>query len=372
MTTAIALSRASANSPIEAHDADALRTVFRVALRSASIPLRARIGKEHVSSEVHPPHVRRFRRGVVLRLMPIFVAMALACAGRNAPASTTQDGQSAFPAFVGGVPVLLYHGIDGRSVAPGSFEAQMARLHGLGFRTITIDDLVRTTRGDPVALPPRPILITFDDAFASSWRHADDILRRYGWTATMYVPTGLVGLPGRLRWSDLDAMAASGRWQIEEHAGNGHRMIEVDGAGRRRPFFGHAMVRETRLETISGFRERITTDVELGAEVLAKNIRGWASHGTFAVPFGDHGQVDPNAWWVGPTVDSALARRFVIVFAGSADDFATTTGFTTRIRVAPDWDADALERHLRDGLARLGHDAPRAERASGSTSTWEG
>src|SRR5882724_8043905 len=75
------------------------------------------------------------------------------------------------------IPVLLYHRLlskerfesgeirsDERSYVcfDTDFAAEMQVLHDQGYRTLDLDDLLRIQRGEKT-LPPRPILVTFDD-----------------------------------------------------------------------------------------------------------------------------------------------------------------------------------------------------------------
>ena len=131
----------------------------------------------------------------------------------------------------GEIPVLLYHGIDQRegfanqadafyAVEPAEFAKQMALLHHIGYRAITLDQFRRWHDGAPVDLPKHPILITFDDGRADALRNADAVLARYGWTATMFVDVGAIeaGAPEYATWSELAAMQRSGRWTMQLHA----------------------------------------------------------------------------------------------------------------------------------------------------------
>jgi hypothetical protein len=81
------------------------------------------------------------------------------------------------PAFRGAVPVLVYHGIndqaDHYSVSQAAFTEQMEMLKRAGFQTISIGQYVRFLQGDVRGLPPRPVLITFDDGRLDSYRGAD-------------------------------------------------------------------------------------------------------------------------------------------------------------------------------------------------------
>jgi polysaccharide deacetylase len=256
------------------------------------------------------------------------------------------------------VPVLLYHRLapstNGYGVAPADFAAQMRRLHGLGFQAISLDQYVRFVRGKPVDLPPRPVLITFDDGFASAFEVADPILAQYGWNAAMYVITGAVGNPGRLTWAQLRQMQASGRWQIDEHAAYGHVDVTVDAAGRQGAFYANEIWANGAQESFRHYKRRVSHDIELGQRMLAGHIPGWRSHGTFAVPFnnyGQHGSNDPRiASWLG----RFLKARFAASFLQAGDGFsAPRPGFENRIFVPGGWDASSLEGHLLAGRAHL-------------------
>ena len=264
------------------------------------------------------------------------------------------------------MPVLLYHRLvqsnGGYSVAPAAFDAQLHRLHELGFEAITLDRYVRFVRGDAVAMPQRPILITFDDGYVSSWKNADGVLARYGWSAVMYVPTGAVGRPGHLTWEELRRMRGSGRWHIEEHAGDdGHRLVTADAAGRQLPFYASELWANGKKESFAEYQRRARRDIEQGAATLAENLPGWTPRSSFAVPFNNYGKNGSNDPRIGPWLSSYLKRRFAVVFV-QRDDRFTRPGLrlANRITVSSHWDAGTLETRLLRGLDRLA--APRATR----------
>jgi hypothetical protein len=260
-----------------------------------------------------------------------------------------------FSAFEGAVPVLLYHRLiardDGYSVAPAAFAAQMQRLHVLGFEAITLDRYVRFMRGEKVDLPPRPILITFDDAYVSAWQTADPVLARYGWNAAMYVPTGFVGRPGYLTWQQLQQMQASVRWQIDEHAGDGHVLVTIDSAGLQRPSYANELWANGRRESFTHYTRRVSNDIEHGAAMLAHFLPGWSSHGTFAVPYNNYGDNGANDRRIEPWLSAYLKTHFAVTFVQKDDSFTTPElGFANRIAVSSNWNADTLEMHLLSGL----------------------
>jgi peptidoglycan/xylan/chitin deacetylase (PgdA/CDA1 family) len=120
------------------------------------------------------------------------------------------------------VPILEYHDIeyiphDKYGMAPAAFAEQMEFLHDHGFHTITLLQLYDAFYGHGT-LPPRPIVLTFDDGYQSVYTTAYPILRRFGFVGTVFVITGYVGHgPHMLTWSELREMQDSGVMDVESH-----------------------------------------------------------------------------------------------------------------------------------------------------------
>lgn len=77
------------------------------------------------------------------------------------------------------VPILLYH------YPPLDFAAQMDRLLAKGYTTIDLDTLTAALAGQTL-LPAKPVIITFDDGFASQWQ-AFEVLEARRMKATFYI-----------------------------------------------------------------------------------------------------------------------------------------------------------------------------------------
>ena len=220
------------------------------------------------------------------------------------------------------IPVLLYHGIGEPAEYPGpdggyavsrpNFAKQMALLRAGGYETITLEQFRRFIAGDDVDLPPRPMLLTFDDSLAGSLDGADAVLRELGWTAVMFVDVGAIetGAPGHASWDQLRAAQRSGRWEMELHAGRGHHNIVYDANGTTGPFYAY---RSEGRESLGAWWQRVRSDLEWGEGRLAAEIPGYRRL-AFAPPYGNFGQVATNDRRIPRRLGSWLRARFGLVF----------------------------------------------------------
>ena len=103
----------------------------------------------------------------------------------------------------GRVGILLYHRVQPWStteneptynIRPDLFRQQIAGLIYEGYRFIPLDELVRALRGE-VSLPPRSVVLTFDDAYESVYRHAYPVLRELNVPATAFLATDYLDSP---------------------------------------------------------------------------------------------------------------------------------------------------------------------------------
>lgn len=98
------------------------------------------------------------------------------------------------------LPVLMYHSIgplrDGFSiyltVSPELFERHLQWIRRNGYTPIRLTDWVAYQR-DGKPLPEKPILLTFDDAYRDLATFGLPLLRKYGFTGTVFVVTDQIG-----------------------------------------------------------------------------------------------------------------------------------------------------------------------------------
>lgn len=98
------------------------------------------------------------------------------------------------------IPILMYHQIDtppargtpmrGMVVAPKRFAAQMRLLKLLGYRGLSMSELMPYLRGEKIG---RVVGITFDDGYLNTLENAAPILQKLGFSATCYAVSQRLG-----------------------------------------------------------------------------------------------------------------------------------------------------------------------------------
>jgi peptidoglycan/xylan/chitin deacetylase (PgdA/CDA1 family) len=256
------------------------------------------------------------------------------------------------------IPVLAYHGINSRndvySVSRRTFASHVEMLHRAGFRTISMQQYIRFLSGDRKGLPPRPILITFDDGRLDSYRGADKLLARFDFRATMFVIARSADEGGRfyLDWDDLRRMAASGRWDIQEHAGDGHHNIRHQADGETGPFYAFRRWTKDGMESFDAYRRRVAHDVLWGMRKLRKEIPGYAPF-SFALPYGNYGQLETNDPRIPAFFNRFLLQHFRAVFVVKPGGYTTPKtprGRIGRIEIHTYTTAGRLYNTLREKL----------------------
>ena len=120
------------------------------------------------------------------------------------------------------VPILMYHYLSDPpadadiyrhdlSVSPQAFREQLTYLRDNGFVTIDFDDLSQAMRGNQ-PLPPRRVLLTFDDGHRDHYTNAFPLLKEFGMKATFFIITDLAETwnDNHLTWPMIEEMSQAG------------------------------------------------------------------------------------------------------------------------------------------------------------------
>ncbi len=148
------------------------------------------------------------------------------------------------------VPILLYHQIGGDrsryNIPVKDFAAQMEYLWKNGYETVSIDQIAAALRGQ-ADLPPCPLAITFDDAYASAYQNALPILQQYGLRATYFLPTSYLGRSTKyMTWDQARDLTGKGMW-IGSHSISHPFLARLSRLAAQRQITESKKILETRL-----------------------------------------------------------------------------------------------------------------------------
>ncbi|MBI4830488.1 MAG: polysaccharide deacetylase family protein [Candidatus Lindowbacteria bacterium] len=92
------------------------------------------------------------------------------------------------------VPILMYHRVDDTAeneywVLRDEFESQMKALVAYGYQAISTEDIFNYNYSGG-ALPPKPVVITFDDGYEDMYTHAYPVLLQESLFGEFYIVTG--------------------------------------------------------------------------------------------------------------------------------------------------------------------------------------
>jgi len=125
------------------------------------------------------------------------------------------------------VPILLYHYVEfvkdtkdtmrqSLNITPDIFEMQVKSLKEAGFTFITTHELGLVIDGQK-KLPPKPLIITFDDGHWDILTDIVPILNKYNAKAVVYIITDFLDTPDFLSTAQLHEVIKSKRLEIGAH-----------------------------------------------------------------------------------------------------------------------------------------------------------
>ncbi|HEX7386107.1 MAG TPA: poly-beta-1,6-N-acetyl-D-glucosamine N-deacetylase PgaB [Castellaniella sp.] len=201
-----------------------------------------------------------------------------------------------------GLITLAYHDIEDDdpdqefvAVRTDLFIAQMQWLHDNGYQPVSVDQILEAHHGGK-ALPPKAVLLSFDDGFRSFYTRVFPILKSMQWPA-VWAPVGKwVGAPKDqpvmfgtravpreqfATWSEVQQVARSGLVEIASHTDNLHQGVLANPQGSQQPAASTRQYdpQTHTYESDAAFRRRIRADVESITQTLqavtGKSPRVW-------------------------------------------------------------------------------------------------
>lgn len=136
------------------------------------------------------------------------------------------------------VPIIMYHSIlkdparsNKYTITPAVLEEDLKYIKANGYETITISDLTSYVYDDK-PLPPKPIILTFDDGHYNNYGYLYPLLEKYDMKAVISIvgsytdkfsETNEANLNySYLRWKDINELISSGRVEFQNHTYNLH------------------------------------------------------------------------------------------------------------------------------------------------------
>lgn len=290
------------------------------------------------------------------------LAGVLAFRDPAATATTTSSGARAI-----NVPVLVYHGEGDAPTSPPTpaFIRHMYALKKAGWHTITMEQFEGFMKGR-IQVPDKSFVLTFDDGRRDAFYATDPVLKDLGYTAVMFVITGFSMPDGGdkpisdfyVSKAELASMVQSGRWELESHGEQDHRLYEIptatSTAGNLTTVKGEHFLSNffwlpdtQRLETEEEFTARVTHDLAFSKKILEDTFHIRVN--AFAYPLNDFGQDTIN----NPQSTSILARvvpqvypfAFYQTWPGNGDSANypdPNAYFLNRIEPNASWSSDEL------------------------------
>lgn len=170
------------------------------------------------------------------------------------------------------------------AVSPTMFVRHIDWLRNNGFNFVNVDQIIAANRGER-SLPPKAVLLTFDDGYQSVANNAWPMLRMLGIPSVHAVVTrwqesaDSVDFDGKsiprsafMSWEQLSAMRATGLVEIASHSHDLHRGIVSNPQGNLQPATTARAFDPVarRYETEKSFVQRVTADLKRSSTIIAR------------------------------------------------------------------------------------------------------
>ena len=134
------------------------------------------------------------------------------------------------------VPIVMYHKVENSqtietdTISPQNFRRHMDYISRRGYNVLTLDEFVEGVKSGK-EFPRNSVVITFDDGFADFYTTAYPVLERYGFSATVFLPAGMIGrkvngLPC-MNWDHIRELADKGI-SFGSHSMTHPKLVDLD------------------------------------------------------------------------------------------------------------------------------------------------
>lgn len=229
----------------------------------------------------------------------------------------------------GKVPILLYHHLDPKGsrsavvVTPEKFESDLKALKQAGFTTIHFSELTACIKGES-KWPEKPIIITFDDGYASNYKYAFPLLKKYHMKASFFVIGWSAGrqsyensdeeINPHFSWQEAGEMSATGLVEIQNHTYDLHS--EKGYSYGEHKLTGRGVAR-LEGESEENYLNRLVKDFCYNSQLITK-ATGIAPT-ILAFPMGVHNELSNQAVFMSGMFGSVTVRCGVRIYKAMSD-----------------------------------------------------
>lgn len=276
------------------------------------------------------------------------------------------------------IPVLAWHQVDAgcppsaaecdakgndETVSRAQFTAELSWLKSQGYQSVTAGQYAAWAAGRKVALPAKPVLLTFDDGTVNSYTDTTAVLKDLGFNAVTFIVSQFAdgATAGQspyagwdMTWAQLRALPPE-VWSFAFHAGShGHSVTFPQNKGCT-----YYYPCQLPAETGAAYQARVSGEITAGRLALRRELGSRLDSAMWAVPWNDIAQQgnlpvsgrDPARW-----LAAWAASQFQMIFIQDP----AHNGYLHqryRLEIHGTWTQAAFEanvlNNIRDGFFRL-------------------
>ncbi len=217
---------------------------------------------------------------------------------------------------------IAYEGVSrlpdpsGKYIAAENFRAHIQALRDAGYNPISLED-VRAFYYDNKLLPPKAILLTFDNTRKSTYFESRPIINELDWHAVMGVVTDKVGSKDSdvILRPYLRNMVLDDHWDLACESNQGANFVTVSPQGRKAPYLSSPLwlADEKRYERTDEFKARVEEDHLAAIDIFASKLD--TKPVAFFFPLGNYGQFEQSSRLLREVNLGAVARHYPLGFA---------------------------------------------------------
>lgn len=182
--------------------------------------------------------------------------------------------------------VLTYHAVplkgsdvDNYTVPQSLFAEQMEYLRTHGYHPVSLDDIEKAAGGGK-ELPPKPVLLTFDDGYVSYHDYVVPLLEKYGYPSVVAIVSNFIENPPKdlpepvMSWEQIRNVASKKLVEVVSHTHDLHKSIRYNlqgNVGSAVSVWGFDPAKMA-YESDDEYRGRIKTDFEAQDKLFREKL----------------------------------------------------------------------------------------------------